>query len=149
MRNPNLTRHAEVRLSERCKISPENLKRLLDNGLTVPVATQKCGRHANRPLSKFIDTMQVTSFDSVVGAQSPMKTSLQPGPYLSVQFSPLFSMMEDWRTFEETGSMKTENQKLSKILSDTAFTGSAPSRGINRARDYQPIGPATPVVRRR
>src|SRR2546421_358030 len=48
MRNSNLTRHAEARLSERCKLSPQKLKRLLDNGVAVPVATQKGGRHATR-----------------------------------------------------------------------------------------------------
>ena len=50
MRNANLTRHAEVRLGERCKLSPEKLKHLLDNGVTIPVALQKGGRHAKRLL---------------------------------------------------------------------------------------------------
>ena len=44
-----------MRLSERCKLSSENLKRLLDNGLTVPVATQKGGRHAKRLLYSSLD----------------------------------------------------------------------------------------------
>ncbi len=50
MRNANLTRHAEVRLGERCKLSPEKLKNLLDHGVTIPVALQKGGRHAKRLL---------------------------------------------------------------------------------------------------
>jgi hypothetical protein len=50
MRNSNLTRHAEKRLGERCKLSPEKLKRLLDNGVAIPVALQKGGRHAKHLL---------------------------------------------------------------------------------------------------
>ena len=50
MRTAILTRHAAARLGERCKLSPENLKRLLDNGVTIPVALQKGGRHAKRLL---------------------------------------------------------------------------------------------------
>jgi hypothetical protein len=48
MRNANLTQHAETRLAERSKLSPGALKCLLDNGVTVPVALQKGGRHAKR-----------------------------------------------------------------------------------------------------
>ena len=51
MRKANLTQHAAARLGERSKLSPENLKRLLDNGVTVPVALQKRGRHAKRRLA--------------------------------------------------------------------------------------------------
>jgi hypothetical protein len=50
MRNANLTRHAELRLGERCKLSPEKLKHLVDHGVTIPVALQKGGRHAKRLL---------------------------------------------------------------------------------------------------
>lgn len=50
MRNATLTRHAEVRLSERCSLTPERLKCLLDHGASIPVATQKGGRHAKRLL---------------------------------------------------------------------------------------------------
>lgn len=50
MRNANLTRHAWERLGERCKLSPEKLKHLLDSGVTIPVALQKGGRHAKRLL---------------------------------------------------------------------------------------------------
>ena len=50
MRNANLTRHAEVRLSERCQLSPEKLKHLLNNDVAIPVALQKGGRHAKRLL---------------------------------------------------------------------------------------------------
>ncbi|MEI6195194.1 MAG: hypothetical protein WCS42_12775 [Verrucomicrobiota bacterium] len=50
MRNANLTQHAAIRLSERSKLSPESLTRLLDNGVTIPVALQNGGRHAKRLL---------------------------------------------------------------------------------------------------
>jgi len=47
MRNANLIRHAGERLVERCKLSPDKLKHLLDNGVAIPVALQKGRRHAN------------------------------------------------------------------------------------------------------
>ena len=50
MQNANLTRHAEARLGERCKLSPDKLKHLLDNDVAIPVALQKGGRHAKRLL---------------------------------------------------------------------------------------------------
>lgn len=50
MRSAFLTRHAEARLNERCTLPEQKLKGLLDKGATVPVATQKAGRHAKRLL---------------------------------------------------------------------------------------------------
>ena len=48
MRNASLTAHAEARLTERCTLTPDRLKSLLDHGASIPVATQKGGRHAKR-----------------------------------------------------------------------------------------------------
>src|ERR1039457_7180407 len=50
MRNATLTAHAEERLKERCKLTPERLKSLLDNGASITVATQNGGRHVKRLL---------------------------------------------------------------------------------------------------
>ena len=46
MRISKLSMHACRRLSERSRLNPDQLKALLDNGATVPVATQKGGRFA-------------------------------------------------------------------------------------------------------
>lgn len=45
-----LTTHAEQRTIERCSLSVEDLKRYLDNGLTIPLAFAKGGRIAKRLL---------------------------------------------------------------------------------------------------
>ncbi len=50
MRSAKLTRHAEERLLERSKLHPDTLRRLLDRGASITIATQKGGRHAKRLL---------------------------------------------------------------------------------------------------
>ena len=55
MRESNLTLHAEQRLTQRTRLSPDQLKTLLDHGATVPVATQKGGRFAQRLVYSTVD----------------------------------------------------------------------------------------------
>ena len=50
MQIANFTKHAETRLGERSKLSPENLKRLLDNNVWIPLAPGKGARQVKRLL---------------------------------------------------------------------------------------------------
>jgi hypothetical protein len=56
MKTAILTHHAQMRTSQRCSLSPDALKRLLDGGASVTVATQEGGRHMLRLLYSRPDT---------------------------------------------------------------------------------------------
>ena len=55
MKEANFSNHAKQRIGERCSLSQDDIKRILDNDGTIVIHLQKGGRYAHRLLYSVTD----------------------------------------------------------------------------------------------
>ena len=126
MRTAILTQHAATRIGERCKLSPENLKLLLDNGVTIPVALQKGGRLAQRLLYSITDRAW---FIVVQDADDGVILTVMPLEYLKLRLPVTAAQRRSARSrvlaFERTRLRWSARSTISTPVPATAVENAA------------------------